>query len=53
MGNADHGRSCSKNGDNIKVNITDIGSGEGSLTGSVKRNVSGFCSVHKMTDSFV
>ena len=50
MGNVDHGKPCSKKGGNIKVNITEIGSGQGSLTGSVKHNISGFCQEHNVTD---
>ena len=53
MGNIDHGRLCSKKGgNNVKVNITEIGSGQGSLTGYVKHKISGFCLVHNMTDGF-
>jgi hypothetical protein len=52
VGNVDHGRPCSKKGGIIKVNITEIGSGQGSLRGSVKHNISGFCLVHNMTDGF-
>jgi hypothetical protein len=52
VGNIDHGRPCSKKDGNIKVNITEIGSGQGSLAGSVRHNISGFCLVHNVTDGF-
>ena len=53
VGNVDNGRPCSTKIGNMKVNIAEIGSGQGPLTCSVQRNVYGFCLVHKMADGFV